>query len=358
MDVARPARRARPRVADVEKRSRKGEELPIDAVDAWLRPRVADLSGSARVTQYAGGASNWTYRLEYPSHDLVLRRPPAGTKAKGAHDMAREYKIQAALRPHFARVPEMIALCDDESVLGAPFYVMRRVPGVIPRKEMPSPVDENTARALSESAVETLASLHAVDVTGAGLASLGKGPGYARRQIDGWRDRYEKARTWNVPRFTHVIRWLDERVPSDAGACLIHNDFRLDNLVLDDNLVTVRAVLDWELATVGCPLMDLGASLAYWIEPDDNWLLRSTRRQPSHLPGMFTRRELVDAYLAKVGRSSVDFTFYEVYGLFRLAGIAQQIYYRYHHGQSKNPAFRFFWVLVHALERRCLARIG
>jgi aminoglycoside phosphotransferase (APT) family kinase protein len=346
-------------MGDVEKRSRKGEVLDIAAVDAWLRPRVADLSGSPRVTQYSGGASNWTYRLEYDAHDLVLRRPPAGTKAKGAHDMAREHRIQAALIPVFSRVPKMVALCEDESVLGVPFYVMERVDGVIPRKELPSPVNEATARRLCESAVGTLVELHAVDVEKAGLTTLNKGAGYCRRQIDGWTERYRRARTWNVPRFTRVIAWLDAHTPNDVGQCLIHNDFRLDNLVLDPTeLSTIRAVLDWELATVGDPLMDLGSSLAYWVEATDGFLFRTTRRQPSHLPGMLTRRGLIEDYLARSGRTVDDFRFYEVYGLFRLAGIAQQIYYRYHHGQTKNPAFRFFWILVHALEQKCLTRIG
>jgi aminoglycoside phosphotransferase (APT) family kinase protein len=356
MAVALPGSRAA--MGDVEKRTRRGEELDVTAVTAWLASRVPGLTGTPRVTQYSGGASNWTYRVQYDAHDLVLRRPPAGTKAKGAHDMAREYRIQHALAPQFPRVPKMVALCDDESVLGVPFYVMGRVDGVIPRKEMPTPVTSETARKLCESAIDTLVELHAVDVEKAGLASLNKGPGYCRRQIDGWTERYERARTWNVPRFTRVIAWLDAHTPSDVGQCLIHNDYRLDNLVLDpDEPSKIRAVLDWELATVGDPLMDLGSSLAYWVESTDGFLFRTTRRQPSHLPGMLTRRGLIDAYLARSGRHVDDFRFYEVYGLFRLAGIAQQIYYRYHHGQTKNPAFRFFWVLVHALERKCLAQI-
>ncbi|HXU46344.1 MAG TPA: phosphotransferase family protein, partial [Thermoanaerobaculia bacterium] len=309
--------------------------------------------GSPRVTQYSGGASNWTYRLEYPSHDLVLRRPPAGTKAKSAHDMGREFEVQRALRPVFPYVPEMIASCDDPGVLGAPFYVMRRIDGVIPRaKGFVIPPEQ--ARALGFRAIDTLVALHRVDAEQAGLAGLGRGAGYARRQIDGWSDRYEKARTWNAPSFRKVRRWLAEHAPEDVATAVIHNDFRLDNLVLDPADPTrIVGVLDWEMATLGDPLMDLGNSLAYWVQADDDFIARATRRQPTHLPGMPTRAEVVGHYLECTRFQPANWTFYEVYGLFRLAAIAQQIYYRYHHGQTRNPAFRNFWLLAHYLEWRC-----
>lgn len=339
---------------------RPGEELDAAAVDAWLKQRLDGLEGSPRVTQYSGGASNWTYRLEYASHDLVLRRPPAGTKAKSAHDMRREHDIQRALRPAYPYVPEMLAFCDDHAVIGSDFYVMRHVPGVILRKHPPAGVrlDSKTARALGLSAIDRMVDLHRVDVHAAGLEKLGKGTGYVRRQIEGWSDRYKRARTWNVPSFRGVMAWLHANVPDDVGTCVIHNDFRLDNLVLDPvDLARVRGVLDWELATIGDPLMDLGSSLAYWVQASDGMLARTLRRQPTHLPGMLTRREVVEYYCDRTGLSADNFTFYEVYGVFRLAGIAQQIYYRYHHRQTRNPAFRFFWVWVHWLERRSRAMI-
>lgn len=334
---------------------RRGEELDIAAVEAWLQPRVRGLSGAPRVTQYTGGASNWTYRLEYPGHDLILRRPPAGTKAKSAHDMGREFRVQAALAP-FYPVPEMIALCEDSTVIGVPFYVMRRIPGLILRAR-PSAgfsLDRRTARALSENAIDRLAALHQVDVRAAGLETLGKGAGYCRRQIEGWSERYRKARTWNVPRFERVIGWLAAQTPDDAATRVIHNDFRLDNLVLDaENPAEIRGVLDWEMATLGDPLMDLGNSLAYWVEAADGPVSRALRRQPTHLPGMLTRREVIERYAERTGFVPQSWTFYEVYGVFRLAGIAQQIYYRYHHGETQNPAFRHFWLFVHILHRRC-----
>ncbi len=335
---------------------RPGEELPVAPVDAWLKGRIAGLSGSPRVTQYAGGASNWTYRLEYEGHDLVLRRPPAGTKAKSAHDMGREYRVQKALGPVFPWVPEMLAFCDDPAVLGCDFYVMRRIPGLIPRGRLPRglSLDPSTARRLCLSFVERLVDLHRVDPAAAGLDALGKGAGYARRQVEGWSARYEKARTWNVPSFRDVVAWLKANVPDDSATCVIHNDYRLDNVVLDpEDPTRIVGVLDWEMATLGDPLMDLGNSLAYWVEAGDDFVARSTRRQPTHLPGMLTRRELVALYLERSGRRPASWTFYEVYGLFRLAVIVQQIYYRYHHRETRNPEFRRFWLLAPYFQWRC-----
>jgi len=324
--------------------------------DAWLKTQIPDLRGTPKVTQFTGGASNWTYRLEYENYDLVLRRPPEGTKAKSAHDMGREYRLQKALEPVFPYVPHMIAHCADESVIGAEFYVMQRLDGIIPRKNFPPGLDlpPNTVRQLCLNVLDILIALHKVDYVASGLEHLGKGAGYARRQIEGWCDRYTNARTWNVPRGTKIMEWLKANIPATERICVTHNDFRFDNVVLDPADPTrVIGVLDWELATLGDPLMDLGNSLAYWIEADDDFLARATRRQPTHLPGMLTRREVVEYYCEKTGIRPDNWTFYEVYGLFRLSGIAQQIYFRYHHKQTRNKAFRNFWVLVNYLHWRC-----
>lgn len=341
---------------DVAGRVRAGEELDAQAVDAWLKEQVADLKGTPEITQYAGGASNWTYRLKYPERDFILRRPPAGTRAKSAHDMGREYRVQHALKPFFPEVPVMIGLCKDESVLGAEFYVMERIEGIIPRARMPEGLghDAQQNRALCLNVLDKLLALHKVDYEAAGLTSLGKGAGYAKRQVDGWSERYQKARTWNVPSFHYVCSWLKDNTPEDVATCVIHNDFRLDNVVLDPNEPTrVIGVLDWEMATLGDPLMDLGGSLAYWVEAKDDPLMKMVGRQPTHLKGMLTRREVVDYYLEKTGYRPKNFTFYEVFGLFRLAVIAQQIYYRYHHKQTKNPAFKNFWIMVNYFDARC-----
>ncbi len=336
---------------------RPGEELDVAAVDRWLRTIAPGLApGLPAVTQYSGGASNWTYRLRYANRDLVLRRPPAGTKARSAHDMAREYRVQSALKPVFPLVPTMVGLCQDPSVLGADFYVMERIEGLVPRARLPevARLGPDGARRLGEALVDRLVDLHAVDPAAAGLASLGKGPGYPRRQVEGWSDRYLRARTWNVPSFADVRRWLAERIPADAGTCVIHNDWRLDNVVLDRAEPTrIVGVLDWEMATVGDPLMDLGCALAYWVQADDAWLLRVTRRQPTDAPGMLRREQVVARYLERTGLKPESWSFYEVFGLFRVAVILQQIYYRYHHRQTRNPAFRRFWILVNYLDWRC-----
>jgi len=340
----------------------RGEDaFDVAAVDAWLRrqPGLEDLiglSGTPEVTQYSGGASNLTYRLRYPAADLVLRRPPAGTKASSAHDMVREYRVQERLKPVFPQVPTVRALCRDHAVLGSDFYVMDRVPGTILRGRLPDGVTlpPERAAALCRAAVDTLVGLHGVDPVAAGLADLGRGAGYVRRQVDGWTERYARARTRNVPSFRRVTRWLDANAPDDVAQCVVHNDFRLDNLVLaPDDPSRVVGVLDWELATIGDPLMDLGGALAYWVQADDGRVAQLGRRQPSHLPGMLTRREIVDRYAERTGRDVAGWTFYEVFGLFRLAVIAQQIYYRYHHGQTTNPAFRHLWLMVGYLDLRC-----
>ena len=335
---------------------RPGEELNVPAVDAWLKALVPTLEGAPEVTQYSGGASNWTYRLKYANRDLILRRPPAGTKAKSAHDMGREYTVQRALKPVYPAVPTMMGLCQDPAVLGADFYVMERIEGIIPRKNLPRglALDAQRTRQLCLNVISKLVELHSVDAAAVGLSSLGKGPGYPKRQIEGWSDRYEKARTWNVAGFRYVRDWLRDHTPDDVATCVIHNDWRFDNVVLHPERPTeVIGVLDWEMATLGDPLMDLGNTLAYWVHADDPWLMRITRRQPTHLPGMLRREEVVAYYLERTGLKPTNWAFYEVYGLFRLAVIAQQIYYRYHHKQTRNPAFKNFWILINYFDWRC-----
>ena len=331
---------------------RRGEELDVAAADAWLRAHVTGLRGTPAVTQFSGGASNWTYRLQYESRDLVLRRPPAGTKARSAHDVGREYRLQQALKPVFPQVPEMIAHCPDEAVIGAEFYVMEHIPGIIPRKNFVA--DRETARRLCHRFLDTLIALHRVDFQAAGLAHLGKGAGYVRRQVEGWCERYRKARTWNVPRGTSLMRWLADNMPAAETICVTHNDFRFDNVVLAGNdPASIVAVLDWELAALGDPWMDVGNMLAYWVEAGDDFVARATRRQPTQIPGMLTRREVIEYYARQTNTPAASSTFYEVFGLFRLSAIAQQIYYRYHRGETRNPAFKNFWAMVNYLHWRC-----
>ncbi len=337
---------------------RSEDAFDVAAVDAWLREH-ADASswgdGLPQVKQFSGGASNLTYQVSYPHQDLILRRPPAGTKAKGAHDMGREYRIQAALAPVFPYVAPMVALCEDESVVGSEFYVMERVVGHIPRKNFGVELTPEQIRQLCTNVLDLLVALHSVDPSTAGLAAFSKGDGYVARQVGGWIARFEKVKTWNVPSWAKVIAWVEANQPTDRAAVLIHNDFRLDNIVFDDADPTKPiALLDWELATVGDPLMDLGNTVSYWIEASDSRFLQMFRMQPSNVSGMLSRREVVDYYCERMGFELTDreWAFYEVFALFRLAVILQQIYYRYHHKQTTNPTFKNDWFGSHVLHWR------
>jgi len=335
---------------------RDEDRFDVDAVDSWLKTQVDGLEGRPDVEQFSKGASNLTYRLRYDNRDLILRRPPAGTKAKSAHNMVREHDVQKALKPVYSKVPEMVALCTDESVIGCDFYVMERIEGIILRANLPDglSLDDNQAATLCKRAIDGLIELHSVDVEAAGLGSIGKGAGYNRRQIDGWSERFRRARTWNVLKGEKVMRWLDANLPEEVGLRVIHGDYRFDNIVLaTDDPLRIIGVLDWELATLGDPLMDLGNSLAYWVQADDDRFLKGFRRQPTHIPGMKTRRQVVDYYCKEMGLEPENWAFYEVYGLFRLAAIVQQIYYRYHHGQTRNPSFKGFWKAANYLIWRC-----
>lgn len=342
---------------------REEDAFDVAAVDAWLRGTVSTGStgewawgdGMPEVRQFSGGASNLTYLLRYPATDLILRRPPAGTKARGAHDMGREYRIQAALAPLFPYVAPMVGHCDDVSILGSEFYVMERVVGTIPGKELAAPLPPEQVRALCTNTLDLLVALHGVDPAAAGLDGLGKGEGYVERQVAGWSARYRDARTDNVSDMEDVMAWLVAHQPPDRGSCLIHNDFRFDNVVFSDADPTRPiGLLDWELATIGDPLMDLGCVLSYWIEAGDDEMWQLVRMQPTNADGMLTRAEVVEHYCAAAGLAvtPAEWRFYEVYGVFRLAGIAQQIYYRFHHGQTTNPRFENFWVFVNMLGDR------
>jgi aminoglycoside phosphotransferase (APT) family kinase protein len=341
-----------------------GELRDEDAFDtatvaAWLRSTVDGLGELHEVRQYPGGASNLTYLLRFAGRELILRRPPKGQKAKSAHDMQREYLVQSRLRPVYPYVPNMLAMCTDPAVLGSDFYVMERLDGIILRGDLPEgmTLSAKDARTLAFRTFDRLIELHEVDAGAAGLGDLGKGAGYVERQVRGWNERYRRARTPDVPECAEVMAWLADNQPDDVRICVIHNDFRFDNVVLDgpDTLV---GVLDWEMATLGDPLMDLAGSIAYWIEAGDDEVAQTLRRQPSHLPGMPTRRELVDYYCDRMGLSADNWTFYEVFGQFRLAVIMQQIYYRFREGQTHNPAFRHFGRFVEYLDARCRKAIG
>ncbi len=343
-------------ITDQAGQVRPGEEIDIQAVNEWLSGRSLDLRGIPSVTQYSGGVSNWTYCLSYRNRNIVLRRAPKGSKAKGAHDMGREFRLQKAIKASYPYVPEMLAYCDDSKIIGSEFYVMEKLDGVILRRNIPSSLtfDRYKARMLCHHLLDCLIELHQVDYQAAGLEHLGKGAGYIQRQVDGWSERYLRSRTWNVPAAGFVRKWLADNIPGQENICLTHNDFRFDNAVLDpDDLTTITGILDWELATLGDPFVDLGNMLAYWVDREDDFFARAIRQQPTHLDGMLNRSEVVEYYCEKRNVRIDDFTFYEVFGMFRLSVIAQQIYFRYHHKQTRNPAYKNYWMFVQYMNLRC-----
>jgi aminoglycoside phosphotransferase (APT) family kinase protein len=302
--------------------------------------------------QFPRGHSNLTYLVHAGGRELVLRRPPFGSKVRSAHDMGREARILLKLQPVFPLAPRVVAVCDDVSVLGAPFYMMERLRGVILRRPEPRGVTLTPAQAhgIGISFARTLATLHAVDFRAAGLE--GKPQGYVRRQVEGWTKRWQDARTEEVPEVEQIARWLQERTPAESGAAFIHNDFKYDNLVLDPaNLTRVVGVLDWEMSTVGDPLMDLGTALGYWVEEGDPEPLKALAFGPTLLPGSLTRAQVAEEYARAAGRDLPPMLFYSCFALFKTAVVLQQIYKRYVEGLTRDERFAGLGIAVTLLAR-------
>ena len=354
---------------DQPHRTRPGEELDAGKLEAYLRQALPELSGPLEITQFPKGYSNLTYLVRAGARELVLRRPPFGAKIKTAHDMGREYRILSHLIAVYPKVPRPLAYCADEAVLGAPFYLMERVEGIILRTKPPEGLELTPAlmRRISENFIANLAEIHAVDYVTAGLGELGKPDGYVTRQVEGWIKRYQNARTDDIPEMERIASWLAEHKPAESGACLIHNDYKYDNLILNPQDVSqIKAVLDWEMATIGDPLLDLGSTLGYWVDADDpeDWQKHSfglTTRS-----GNLNRGQLVERYAAKSGRAARDAVFYYAYGLFKIAVIVQQIYARYTQGLTQDARFAGLIQLVRsgsqtaclAIEKRRITRLA
>jgi aminoglycoside phosphotransferase (APT) family kinase protein len=342
-------------LSDQSQPIRADEGIDQTVLDAFLRENLPNIEGDLTVKQFPSGFSNLTYHLTIGTREFVLRRPPFGTKAKSAHDMKREFTILKALKLYYPYCPEAILYTDDASILGCPFYIMERLRGIILRKNLPQglALTASDMARLCETLLDVLVELHQIDYQKAGLDDIGHPKGYVRRQVEGWVKRFRNARTDDAPDFEDVMTWLIDEMPADTPApTIIHNDYRFDNVVLDEAEPSqIIGVLDWEMATVGDPLMDLGNTLAYWVQADDPEEFQLMRLMPTHLDGALTRQELVNRYVDKTGRSVDDFSFYSAFGLFRLAVIAQQIYYRYYHGQTKDERFKMLIFGVHVLEK-------
>lgn len=337
---------------------REAEMPDMAALTAYLQDKVPGFTDAPEIRQFPGGYSNLTFELRSGPRHYVLRMPPRGAAIRSAHDMGREYRVLQQLKPHFPLVPSVILYCEDVSVIGRPFYLMEKISGIILRNKVPEGLElsPNQMRSISTGAISLLADLHRVDIQSSGLAALGKPEGYVKRQVEGWIGRYEAARTDPLPDMETAADWMRAHMPPDNPACFIHNDFKYDNLVLDPgHPERIIGVLDWEMATIGDPLMDLGTTLAYWGEAGDGPVLKPFNL--TWLPGNLGRQEVVDVYAKRRGIAQPDMLFYFVFGSYKVAVIVQQIYARYRKGLTSDPRFEHLHHVVQACARQAASAI-
>lgn len=339
-------------IIDQPDETRKGEEINLIQLNDYLI-KNSSIGAVREQKQFPGGYSNLTYLLIADIGEFILRRPPFGAAIKSAHDMGREFKVLSLLRDHYGKIPKPFLYCDNLEIIGTPFYIMERIKGVILRPSAATDLKIAPAemRKISTALVDNLVALHAIDIHTTGLEQLGKPEGYIQRQVEGWTKRYSAAETDKIEGMETLSAWLTQHQPMDAPPTLLHNDYKYDNLVLrENNLSEIVGVLDWEMCTVGDPWMDLGASLAYWAEDGEGDLAKVFNS--SWLPGNLTRKEVVEHYIWKSGRSVSSPAFYYVFGLFKNAVIAQQIYARWKQGHSKDPRFGSLIHVIRDLARR------
>jgi aminoglycoside phosphotransferase (APT) family kinase protein len=338
---------------------RQGEELDIERLEAYLKEHIAGLDGPLEIQQFPSGYSNLTYFLKVGDREMVLRRPPFGSKVKSAHDMGREFRVLSGLHPVYPQAPQPLLFCDDEELMGAQFYVMERIRGVILRGKRPEgfTIEEKEIRACCEALVDNLVKLHEIDYTAAGLGDLRREGSYVERQVNGWIDRYYGSQTDDIPSMDQTAEWLKANFPPDSGTALIHNDYKFDNVVLDPRDITrIIGVLDWEMTTIGDPLMDLGTSLGYWLESSDPQM-GVVQCFLTTDPAALTRRQFAERYAERTGRSLDNIVFYYVFALFKLAVIVQQIYYRYKQGLTKDDRFAPLIFMVGALGMQAVTTV-
>ncbi|HLM60448.1 MAG TPA: phosphotransferase family protein [Pyrinomonadaceae bacterium] len=331
---------------------RAGEELNEANLLQFLAENLNLIFQTIEIEQFPAGSSNLTYSIKIGGEEFVLRRPPFGNEVKSAHDMSREFNVLSKLSKVYQPAPKPLIYCDDESVIGSEFYLMERRNGMIIRGKSPEILDNSRElqRKVCESFVENLAQLHSLDYKNIGLGDLGKPEGYARRQVEGWTKRYYNAKTDQHPELETVIEWLDKNIPAESGASLVHNDYKFDNIMLNpENLTEITAVLDWEMTTVGDPLMDLGTTLGYWMSKEAGAKMLSMPFNPRVLMENFSRKELVEIYAEKSGIDASDILFYYAFGTFKIAVIAQQIYARFVKGYTQDKRFASFNHFVNAL---------
>lgn len=332
---------------------REGEELPVANLLAYLEGKLPG-DGSLQVRQFGGGAANLTYELTIGDRVYVLRRPPLGPIAPRSHDMAREHRILAAIADRYRFAPRVYLLCEDTDVIGVPFFVMERRHGVVVRRTMPPDFagDPKAPYRMSTALIDALVELHSLDYAEAGLGDFGRPEGFLDRQVSGWWGRWERARRKPLATMDVVREWLQDNHPADSLSAIVHNDFKLDNCMLSPtDPGDLVAVFDWDMATIGDPLTDLGTLLAYWREPDDPPQAQAFSPMPA-TGGFPSRAELVDMYARTSGRDLTDVAFYHVLGLYRLAVILAQIYLRWEQGQTRDERFAGLWTLTELVADR------
>jgi aminoglycoside phosphotransferase (APT) family kinase protein len=338
--------------SDTNKQIRQGEELDVARLEPYLLEHLPGTRGPLEIEQFPGGASNLTYLVRLGDTELVLRRPPFGNKVKSAHDMGREYRVLSKLHAVYGPAPRPALYCEDESVIGAPFYLMERRRGVVLRRKLPEgfAMDAPTMNKLNRSFIDNLVAFHHIDYEAAGLGDLGKPVGYVGRQVEGWNKRYVACRTADVPAMEWLMGYFPSSMPGESAASLVHNDYKFDNIMLDPRDMTrIVAVLDWEMCTLGDPMMDFGTVLAYWVEAGDPAPLQMHAFGPTQWPGSMTRRELTEYYGEKSGFDTSNVLFYYAFGLYKVAVIIQQIYFRDVQGFTKDARFANFDKQVKAL---------
>jgi aminoglycoside phosphotransferase (APT) family kinase protein len=315
----------------------------------FLRGKLPGSENPLTVRQFGGGAANLTYSLDYGTHEYVLRRPPLGPVAPTAHDMSREYRVLSVLHQVFPYAPRAHLFCGTPDVIGAPFFVMERRHGLVVRRSLPPEYAAfpDAPRRMSAALVDALADFHAVDYRAIGLETLGKPSGFIERQIEGWYARWQRANDDPLPEMEAVYGWLRSNLPPEPAPTLVHNDYKLDNVMLaaaDPGQMV--AIFDWDMCTLGDPLADLGALLTYWTEPDDPPFLQMTAMMPVGDSRFLTRAELVERYVARSGRDVSHIRFYHTLGLYRLVVICAQIYIRYRRGQTQDQRFEGFGLMI------------
>lgn len=321
---------------------RPDERIDSEKVARHLRGKLPGTDGALTIRQFGGGSANLTYLLDYGSHEYVLRRPPLGPVAKTSHDMSREYRVLSVLYQAFEKAPRAFLYSEDPDVVGAPFLVMERRHGIVVRKSLPEQFADmpNAPRRMSEALVDTMAEFHGVDYEAIGLGALGRPAGFVKRQIDGWYRRWQDAKSENVEEMDEVYAWLRENRPRTLQFSLVHNDYKLDNVMLShDDPGQIVAVFDWDMCTLGDPLSDLGALLCYWSVPEDPPYRQAIARMPTGDIGFLSRDELVQRYAEKSGRIVDHINFYHALALFRLTVIIAQIFIRFQRGQTQDQRF-------------------